>query len=69
MSVGAAELLYMADASPFGIIVEEVENIELLKQHLYKIKKERPEFSHLSFLTSPTAPTTELWIVKKATTP
>ena len=58
------ELLYQALASDFGIIVQEAE-IERLKQRLYAARKGNTQFNSLSILTSPTAPTTELWIAKR----
>lgn len=59
------EILYEADHSPLGTVVE-TEDSERLRQKLYALRKERsPEFDHLSFILSPAAPATQLWIGKR----
>lgn len=56
-------ILTAALCSPVGIVVETPEP-EKLKQKLYQARKANlPAFRCLSFLTSRTSPTTELWIV------
>lgn len=67
MPLGEVEILYLAMAEDVGLIVSEPFNIAQLKQRLYAEMRDKPEFKEaLSILTSPTAPDTELWIVKKA---
>lgn len=59
------EILYEADHSLLGTVVE-TEDSERLRQKLYALRKERsPEFDHLSFILSPAAPATQLWIGKR----
>lgn len=58
------ELLYRAYEAPYGIIVSTSDPVKL-KQTLYAARKPHPELATLSFITSPTAPDTELWIVRK----
>lgn len=64
-SLDLLELLYGADQSPLGTVIE-TEDAERLRQKLYAVRKERsPEFDHLSFILSPAAPATQLWIGKR----
>lgn len=58
------ELLYAALASPLGVVVETSDPVTC-KAKLYELRKQDPAFERLSFLVSPTAPTTSFWIVKK----
>lgn len=60
-----AELLYQAYAAEFGIVVE-TDDVELLRQKLYTIRRENPDLSCLSFVISPFN-ASDLWIVR--TTP
>ena len=63
------ERLYDALRSPLGVIVE-TEDAERLRAKLYALRRKHqdrePEFMGLAFLTSPTNPTTELWIIRKS---
>lgn len=56
------EHLYDALHSPLGIIIE-TDDPEFLRQKLYPLRKDRPEFANLAFVISPTHPDTELWIL------
>lgn len=58
------ELLYEALNSAHGIIVETSDPVKL-KSMLYPLRKQDETLDCLSFVTSPTAPDTELWIVRK----
>ena len=61
---GNLELLYKALASPSGIIVRAVD-AQKTKAAFYILRKTAEELKVLSFITSPSAPHTELWIVRK----
>ena len=61
---GLLELLYAALHSPLGIIVETSDPVAC-KARLYPLRASDPALAALSFLVSPTAPTTSFWIVKK----
>ena len=65
-SAVSLELWYAALGSPFGIIVQ-TSDPEKAKQRLYHLRKEAgdQDLYELSIVTSPTAPTSELWIVKR----
>lgn len=59
------ERLYDALRTPLGVKVE-TEDTERLRAKLYALRREHmEEFGRLSFVLSPTAPKTELWILKK----
>lgn len=59
------ELLYRAlNTSERGIIVE-TNSVERLRAKLYEARKADPDLAVLSFTVSPTAPETQLWIVKR----
>ena len=58
------DLLLQALDTEHGIVVSTPEPLRL-RQKLYAAKKEDPIFICLSFVLSPTAPETELWIVKR----
>ncbi len=61
-------LLFAALASDYGIAVP-TSNPVLLRNRLYaERKKDIPTFGNLSITLSPTAPDTELWIVKRKET-
>lgn len=61
------EILFEANSSDYGIIVEEVNgDIKRLREKLYAARKEHsPAFDHISIATSPTAPDRELWVVNR----
>lgn len=59
-----SELLYEALASPLGLIIE-TNDPTALRAKLYQLRKTDPAFECLSFVTSRTNPTTQLWIVRK----
>lgn len=65
-SAVSLELWYAALGSPSGVIVS-VSDPEKAKMKLYDLRKEAndPDLYLLSIVTSPTAPATELWIVKR----
>ena len=56
------DLLYEALASPYGIVVESTDPL-LLRTKLYSERRKDPSFNRLSFVLSPTNPTSELWIL------
>lgn len=58
------ELLYRAFNSPFGIVVQ-TDDPERLRTRLYPVRKEDPELECIAICVSPTAPNSELWLVKK----
>ncbi len=55
------EELYRALASPVGIILR-TNDVNLLRQRLYTLRKEDEALGVLSFSPSPTDPNGELWI-------
>ena len=57
-------LLYEAISEPLGVIVR-CNDPMLLRQKLYVARRTDPAFECLSFVESPTASTTELYIVRK----
>ena len=65
----AVDLLYQALASESGIEVE-TSSPDRLRQKLYaeRRKAEDPDLNSLSFVISPTHPTTHLWIIRKTQT-
>jgi hypothetical protein len=58
-----AEILYAAFHSEFGVVVE-TNDPERLRQKLYPLRKENPDFDCLAFVISPLNPT-DLWIIKQ----
>jgi len=58
------ELLYQALEAEIGIKVE-TNDVEKLRQKLYRLRGKDPLFEHLSFIVSPTNPNAELWIMKR----
>lgn len=58
------ELLYEALRQPYGIIVS-TDDVERLRAKLYPLRRGDPALMALSFIVSPTNPSSELWIVKK----
>jgi hypothetical protein len=64
-------LMFAAIQSPRGIAVA-TSDPDTLRQRLYKARRESPSpetFSGLGFLLSPSAPKSELWIVKTSEPP
>jgi len=63
MSINLVELLYAAYHSEFGVCVE-TNDPERLRQKLYPLRKENPDFEPLAFIISPLNPS-DLWIIKQ----
>lgn len=63
MSVELLDLLYAAYHSELGVVVE-TNDPERLRQKLYPLKKENPDFEPLAFVISPLNPG-DLWIIKQ----
>ncbi len=63
----SVDLWYSALASPVGIIVKVDGSLDRAKAHLYalRVKAGDPDLECLSIVQSPTAPETELWILKR----
>lgn len=59
------ELLYAALNSELGVAVT-TDDPTKLRAKLYTLRKQDPDLACLSFTISPTAPRSELWIVKNA---
>jgi hypothetical protein len=57
------ELLYDALRADIGVCVE-TNDPERLRMKLYAARKEDPQLGVLSFIISPTNPTSDLWIIK-----
>lgn len=57
------EILYTAFHSELGVCVQ-TDDPERLRQKLYPLKKEQPDFDCLSFIISPLNPM-DLWIIKQ----
>lgn len=57
------ELLYAAYHAEFGVVVE-TNDPERLRQKLYPLRKENPDFEPLAFVISPMNPQ-DLWIIKQ----
>lgn len=57
------ELLYAALNSEFGVSIETSDPVRL-RAKLYTLRKQDPALQCLSLTISPTAPASELWIVK-----
>lgn len=56
--------LYDALSSEFGIVLRS-DNPTKLRERLYPLRKTEPEFAELSFVLSPTNPSTDLWIIRR----
>jgi len=63
MSIELVELLYAAYHAEFGVVVE-TNDPERLRQKLYPLRKENPDFEPLAFVISPLNPA-DLWIIKQ----
>lgn len=63
MNLELAELLYDALRTPFGTVIE-TDDPEKLRQRLYAVRKESPDFTDLAFIISPMNGL-DLWIVRK----
>ncbi len=63
----SVDLWYSALASPVGIIIKVDGSLDRAKAHLYalRVKAGDKDLEGLSIVQSPTAPTDELWIVKR----
>lgn len=57
------DLLYSALHSELGVVVA-TNDPERLRQKLYPLKKENPDFEPLAFVISPLNPA-DLWIIKQ----
>jgi hypothetical protein len=57
------ELLYAAYHSELGVVVE-TNDPERLRQKLYPLRKENPDFEPLAFVISPFN-SVDLWIIKQ----
>jgi hypothetical protein len=57
------ELLYTAYHADFGICVQ-TNDAERLRQKLYALRKENPDFDPLSFIISPLNGI-DLWVIKQ----
>lgn len=58
------ELLYKALGEEHGLVLE-VGNMQTFKNKFYQLRKTDPDLSVLSCVVSPTAPNSEVWIVKR----
>ena len=58
---------YEALASSIGVVLQ-VEDVEVAKQRLYSFRDRAsdPDLYSISIITSPTAPTRELWLIKRS---
>jgi hypothetical protein len=63
MSVELIEVLYAAVHSELGVCVE-TNDAERLRQKLYPMRKENPDFEPLSFIISPLNGI-DLWIIRQ----
>ena len=61
--VSLTDLLYAAYHSEVGVCVE-TNDAERLRQKLYPLRKENPDFEPLSFIISPLN-SIDLWIIKQ----
>jgi len=66
MRLDLLEILYAAYRAEIGVVVE-TDNVERLRQTLYRVQKKDPELKCLTFRISPASPETELFILKKGT--
>lgn len=60
------EFLYQALTTPFGIVLKTSDDVEQLRQRLYRERRKAadPALDELGLTPSPTSPD-ELWIVRK----
>jgi hypothetical protein len=63
LSVELIDILYAAYHSERGVVVE-TNDPERLRQKLYPLRNENPDFEPLAFVISPLNPM-DLWIVKQ----
>lgn len=63
MSLEYIEILYRASHSSCGLVVE-TSDAERLRQRLYPLRKENPDFEPLAFVISPFNGK-DLWILNK----
>lgn len=66
MNLDLAEFLYNALRSPYGTVIQ-TSDAERLRQKLYAVRREDPDFHPLSFVISPMNGL-DLWIINKGTT-
>lgn len=64
MQTDLLEILYEALRSEVGVSVQ-TNSPERLRAKLYPLRNSDPDLACLSFTISPTAPESELWIIKK----
>jgi hypothetical protein len=57
------DYLYAAYHSKYGVCIE-TDNVERLRQKLYPLKKDNPDFDNLALVVSPLNGI-DLWIVKQ----
>lgn len=63
MSLPFLEILYAAVNSEHGVVIE-TNDAERLRQKLYPLRKENPDFEPLAFIISPLNGI-DLWIIKQ----
>ena len=63
MSLELVEIMYAAIHSENGVVVE-TNDAERLRQKLYPLRKENPDFEPLAFVISPLNGI-DLWIIKQ----
>lgn len=63
MTTEYLEVLYEALRADIGLVIA-TEDAERLRQRLYAIRRDQPEFKSLAFIISPMNGA-DLWIVKK----
>lgn len=63
MTTELLDILYRAYHSELGIVVE-TNDPERLRQKLYPMRKDNPDFTCLNFVISPINPA-DLWIIKQ----
>ena len=63
MSIELIDILYSAYHADLGVVVE-TDDPERLRQKLYPLRNDNPDFECLAFIISPLNPQ-DLWIVKQ----
>lgn len=63
MSIELVEVMYAAVHSEHGVVIE-TNDAERLRQKLYPLRKENPDFEPLAFVISPLNGI-DLWIIKQ----